>query len=484
MATSARTLVPLVAVAAVVGVAVWALLPSRPTPRADSPAYSGRDDPRAGGQAPQPAPSVPPVEPAMEPAVAPRAPVPVGRGGGVPPGLRKPSGEDLSDPARVKAALRAALGAEFVDWDRVTELLAVLDAPLDADVKTTLEDALVSRAGTPAGNQALLAFGRLRDASAAADLVARLDDASLSSAARANVLVALATMPGGDAGEIVRGISARMNGDADHDRPYARAIAKRGGPEAVRVVVERARAADAAGFVPEAWNDLDLARDPAAADALAEALKDASLSPASRAALVAVAGRPSSPALVAALVALDVEGADPALREQVRSSLARSGDEAAVGQLLADAKEPATAESAVRALSQVSAATTATRAKIVEAAREAREPAVRLAYAKSLGSLKEAAAVPVLTEWAGGADPEVARQSILALGRVGAKAVPALPTLASAFRAGDEATKINVAVALGEMGAPEAAEMLERLRAEEAPPSVKTTIERSLDRYK
>ena len=42
---------------------------------------------------------------------------------GVRPGLREPSGDDLTDPKQVKALLRAHLAEENVRWDYVAKLL-------------------------------------------------------------------------------------------------------------------------------------------------------------------------------------------------------------------------------------------------------------------------------------------------------------------------------------------------------------------------
>ena len=146
-------------------------------------------------------------------------------GGGIPPGLRPPSGEDLSDPARVKARLRENLAASNPRWDWIAQLLGVLDQPLDADIKAAIETQLVH--GNAAG--AIQAYERLRDGSVVPDLLKLLDDPTLEDHDRNNILVAVTSIPAGDSAQVVTGIEARLKNDFAHDLPYLKAIAHEGG---------------------------------------------------------------------------------------------------------------------------------------------------------------------------------------------------------------------------------------------------------------
>jgi hypothetical protein len=185
-----------------------------------------------------------------------------------------------------------------------------------------------------------------------------------------------------------------------HDLPYLEAIARRGGPEGARALVEAlSKAPDPARFPPETWRDLDLRRSPGASEVLASALADPKRSPGALRAVAELAGRPgASPALVDALAALDTDGQDRLVRTQVLLSLGATGDDRAIARLLDQAAKGGDYGSvAARAVAEVDAATPAARAKLLETARSTADENLRTHLATALGNLKRSA-VPMLVE--------------------------------------------------------------------------------------
>jgi HEAT repeat protein len=397
-------------------------------------------------------------------------------GGGLPTSLRKPEGIDLSDPKVVQARLREYLAVEDTRWDWIAQLLGVMTGPLDDDVKWALENALVR--GNAAG--ALQAYAQVRDGSVVPNLLRLLDDPETDAHDRANVLFALGAIPAGDEAVIVTGIESRLDGDPAHDRPYLEAIARRGGAEGARALVDAlSKSADPARYPAETWRDLDLKKSPGANEVLAAALADPRRSPAALRAIAEVAGRPGADAaLVDALARLDADGQDRLVRTQALLSLGATGDERAVARLLDQAARGADyASVAARALAEVGSASPAARERLLAAARETPDETLRTHLATALGNLKEKRAVPLLVEGLEKGSAPRRRESLLALGRMGADGTPAVEAIGAAFTTGNEGFRCEAAVALAGIGTPEAKRMLDQLALAEKDPRVKKAIQ-------
>jgi len=400
-----------------------------------------------------------------------------GRSGGITPGLRKPSGDDLSDPKRVKELLRAQLSTASPRWDWIAELLGVLEEPLEPDIKRALQNALVH--GNAAG--AIQAYQKVRDGTVVPDLLRLLDDPNLDAHDRGNLLVALSGIPGADVAQTVTGIESRLTGDYAHDVVYLAAISRVGGAEGARALVDAVtRSSDPSKFGPEVWRSLDLQRSAEASGILAGALRSASLSPAALRAVAELAGRPgASPALVDALLALEVPDQPEAVRRQVLASLAATGSDAAVERLITVASAGADyASVAASALGNTSSASNAARDRMIAAAKGTSDDFLRKNLVEGLGNVKAVVAVPYLAEvLAGSGNDLVRKEAAVALGRIGPGATAAVPALAVAFQSGDEAMRGHVAIALAEIGGDEARGLLEQLRVAEKSPAVKRILE-------
>lgn len=396
--------------------------------------------------------------------------------GGVRPGLRAPFGEDLSDPAKVMALVRDHLAQENPRWDWIAGLLAKVEGPLDADIKEALLNALV--VGNAAG--AIQALERVRDGSIVPDLLRRLDDPQLDDHDRANLLVAVAGIPGADLNDTVTGLESRLVGDVRRDGLVLVAIARLGGVEAARALAEAAStAADPSRFGPEIWRHFDLRRHPDAAEYLASVLRAAPRSEAGLVALLDLAGRPgATEALVGSILALDA----PEQREPVRRSalvaLAKTGDPAALERLIAVAEKQADyASVAARAVGQATSLSEPATARLLQVVESTSNEYLRQNAVEALGASKASAAVPTLTKLVADGTDLVQRESVRALGRIGAAAASSVQVLASKYGSGDEAMRQQVALALAQIATDEAMRVLEQARATEASPLVKRTLE-------
>jgi HEAT repeat protein len=401
----------------------------------------------------------------------------------IPRGLRAPSGEDLSDPARVKTLLRDYLVHADPDWIVITQLLRVLEPPYDDDLKQALLRHLVD------GNAAAVAvqaYPVVRDGTVVVDLLKLLDDPSLDAHEKANVLHALAHVPSADAKTVVTGIEARLRGDLAHDLPYLRAIAIEGGPEAARALVETlTRSPDPVAWTADVWRGLDLAKSKEASAVLAEALADPTKSVEVRKAIADMAGKPgASPELVKTLKTLDVEGTHDLVRRQAIQSLGRIGSDEAVTYLLEVAQKGGADYGSVAAAA-IAGATTASpeaRGRLVEAAATTGDEGLKVRLIEALGNLREAKAVPSLTQWAESGPDVVRKNAIVALGRIGSGAESAVPTLVKAFEDGDETTRSHVAISLGSIGGDAALAALRKLEGLKNPPRVQKAIANAVSR--
>ena len=401
----------------------------------------------------------------------------------IPRGLRAPSGEDLSDPERVKTLLRTYLAHADPDWTWIAQLLRVLDGPLDDDLKQALLQQLVHGNAAAA---AIQAYPAVRDGTVVVDLLKLLDDPSLDAHSKANVLYAISHVPGADAAQVVTGIEARLRGDFASDLPYLKAIATEGGPEAARALVEAlSRSKDPIAWSADVWRDLDLAKSKEAAAVVAEALADPTKSIEVRKSLADMAGKQgASPELVKALLDLDAEGTHEVVRRQVIESLGRVGSDAAIARLLELAQKGGAdyASVAAASLANATSASPEARARLLETAKTTPDEGLKVRVVEALGNLKEPKAVPSLTEWVETGSDLVKKSAVVALGRIGTGAESAVPALAKAFEAGDEATRSHVAIALGSIGGDDALAALRRLDALKSPPRVKSALANAVSR--
>ena len=396
-------------------------------------------------------------------------------GTGIPNGLREPSGEDLSDPKTVLRLLREHLAEANPRWDYVAKLLQVFRAPLDADIKATLVAALEH--GNAAGALQALAF--LNDGTIVPDLLRLLDGPAVDKHDLGTLLIALSTIPGANPAEVVTGIESRLTGDFAHDSVFLQAIARTGGAEAVRALLDAIiRAKDPSEIGADVWRELDLKKSPDAANRLASTLRSTTLTPAALGAIVAMAGQPgASREVIEALLALDADATPEPVRRRVLESLGATSDDAALDHILSVAVKGADyASVAAKAVSEIRSATPAMRAKLLESATQTNDENLRMQLVHALGSLRAAPAVPLLTGYLVSPQPMLRIEAAIALGRIGPESASALDALAKAYEAGDEAMRQHVAIAIGRVGNDRAASILKQFQVIEKSERVKTTL--------
>ena len=481
MTQTERTLLTATAIVLVAGGATWLAL-------------GGLSSLRGGSRSPVPRPPEPIAD--ANPGMGSPGEIPgLGRAPGEPdggdhrttgatvkPGLRAPFGPDDSDPVRVKAMLRDLLAAENPRWDLIAQWLGVLEVPLDLETRVAIQNQLVH--GNAAG--AIQAYERIRDGTVVPDLLKLLDDPTLDDHDRNNVLTALSSIPAGDVALVVTGIEARLKNDFAHDLPYLRAIAKEGGAEAARALVEAiTRSTETAKWSVEVWRELDLRKSKEASEVLATALADKTRGVSAQIALAALAGKPgASPALVEALAALDAPDQNDMVRRQALSSLAATGDDKAFAHLLDVASKPGGdyASVAAAAIGATTSASTESRARLVDVVKTTDDEHLREMAIEALGNVKEATAVPLLSEYLSKGGDLVRKQAAIALGHVGPAAAEAVPQLERAFQTGDDALKSHIAIALGSIGTKEALNILRQLLLLDLPPRVKATVANAVNR--
>lgn len=396
-------------------------------------------------------------------------------GSGLPNGLREPSGEDLSDPATVRRLLREHLAEANPRWDYIAKLLQVDREPLEPDVKATILAALEH--GNAAGALQALAF--LHDGSVVPDLLRFLDNPSVDPHDRGTILIALSTIPGANAAEVVTGIESRLTGDLAHDRVFLQAIARTGGIEAVRALIDAiSKSKNPADIGIDVWRELDLKKSPDAANRLSSTLRSTTLSPEALGVVVEMAGQPgASREVVEALLSLDADATPEPVRRRVLASLGATSDDAAIDRILAVAEKGSDyASVAARAVAEIRSASPESRAKLLDVAKKTSDENLRAQVFTALGTLRASAAVPMLTEHVASPSPLLARSAVMALGRIGPDAAPALEALAKAYDAGDEAMRQHIAIAIGRVGNDRAASILKQLQAVEKSEKVKTTL--------
>jgi HEAT repeat protein len=139
--------------------------------------------------------------------------------------------------------------------------------------------------------------------------------------------------------------------------------------------------------------------------------------------------------------------------------------------LLGKAEMPGSVgEQALAAVGSIRSANPAARKKLADAlarandSRHAEEAKANLLLA--LGALKDAGSVPAIASYVDDGDPKVRASAVRALGRVGAPAREHVARLVTLFEGGDEALRMNVAVALASIGGEAAIAAMERMLAE------------------
>jgi HEAT repeat protein len=395
------------------------------------------------------------------------------------PGIRAPEGLDLTDPAQRRKYLLQLLAKGPESWDDVAALVALTTEPLDPAVKEALLKALMSGDR----NGVSKALNVANDPSLVPDLLAVVDDPNAPAAARRVALLALGQMPGGNPDEVAKALEARLQGNANADFEVLDAIARRGGRESVRAVVEYVeRSKDAARLSQALVGRMDLKTDPELASIVADAL-GRQQSPGALETLVAIAGQPGVPALAAALVALDRDDVPEALRTKVLDALSQNGTVVAIDHLIAVSRQPGMwGEKAILALEHIpkEASREAKESLVRELERAALNPRPDLARSALLtaaGRLGVKEALPAMVESFRSSDDNVRNKAISAVGLLGHHARPHVAEVAKMFAAGTPATRTSVAVALGNIGGPEALAALEEFLKE---PSLDSSLRRTI----
>jgi hypothetical protein len=389
-------------------------------------------------------------------------------GGAIRPGMRpRPDGPDYSDPAQRLARLEELLTGQEIDWREVGKLLAIMTEPIPEELRHYLLDALRGGRRT----QVVAAFQSLRDASFVPDLFAVVDDPTAARGARAAALQALWGMPGGDDDAIALQFESRLSGDLGKDRDLLYSIARRGGIEATRAIVQYITASKQPAVIPDyILKQLDFDKSADARRILVDELR-ASHSDETLGTLVLLAGRQGGGDFAQSLMALDTDQHKPDLRAQVYRSLAHIGDEMSIDYLLGKAEETGTfGEHAISALKTMPGATLAARAKLTKALESgglnARPELFKESLLQTLGRLRHEPAVPAMVEHLDDASPRVQRAAIKGLGGVGRASRPHVQKIAGKWAGADLATRVDMAIALGNIGGDEALGVLNAWKQE------------------
>lgn len=402
-----------------------------------------------------------------------------GRTGGVglTPGMRVPKGMDLSDPEQRKRYLLELLAKGPESWDDVAALIALTTEPLDQAVK----DALLAALRTGDRNGVSKALNVAHDPTLVADLLAIVDDPATPPAARRVALLALAQMPGAPADETAKALESRLQGDMNKDVELLDAIARRGGKESVRALVEYLeRSSDAARLAQTLTGRVNLKDDPDSAAVVAEALGRRQ-SPGALDALIAIAGQ-SGAALAPALIRLDRDDMPEAQRTKVLDALGQTGSTVAIDHLIAVSRQPGLwGEKAILVLANIPDASPEARESLVhELERAAVNPRPELARSALLevaGRLQVKAALPTMVESLRDPSDQVRNSAVRAMGLLRSNARANVGDVARLFQGGSPATRTAVAVALGNIGGEDAAKALEELLKD---PTLDSSLKRTL----
>lgn len=399
---------------------------------------------------------------------------PLRPGGGSLVGARAPHGIDLSDPATRAAELARLLGAIEVDWAAVAEILALMPAGERLDAASA--DALLAGLRSERRNMALLAFARLADGALVPALFDLYGDPTAPPGARAAALRALWEMPGADGAAVVRGLESLLRGRPEEDRELLYAIARRGGAEGARALLEYlGRTPDLTRIPDHVLQQLDLGRSVEAREALKAALA-APQSPQMAEKLLAIVAYQQAQGLTEQVIAFDSDAHPAALRRQALDALRQIGDRAAVEHLLGLARQPGEyGEIALKAVADLRRADAAARQALVKALDEAglaaRPDALRAGLLLALGSVEHSPAVPVVAEYLKHPHPELRSAAVRSLGRMGNRARDKVGALVALWDGADETLRRDLAIAVSSIGGESAVGALTRWVAEEGLPA-------------
>ncbi len=401
---------------------------------------------------------------------------------GLPPGLREPSGIDLSKPDVRKSELERLLRAEEIDWRKVGKLLSIMTEPVSEDVRAIMLQELK----TGRRNMVMFAFAEVRDPNFVEDLLEVMDNEELARGARVAALQALWQMPGANNDTVALAFESRLAGDLGKDRELLFGLAKRGGVEAARALVEYVgRSSQPSAIPPYILQTLDLTKNPEAASVVVDAMKGAE-KPEVLSALVGMAGKPGNSAFTAALIDLDTDRQPPAVRARLLGSLAKIGDERATDYILERAAEPGEfGDKARDALGGMYAAQPGARSKLTKALETAglnpKPTDMKESLLHALGALRHKPAMPGIARYLDDPEERVRRASIRAMGGLGADARPHVNRMRGHFESGDHATKVRVAVAFGEIGGDAAIGAMESwLKGKGLTPTLERTLRTAL----
>ncbi len=398
-------------------------------------------------------------------------------GGGLQPGMRTPEGIDLSDPAVREAELTRLLSQSTVIWQDVAKIVGLMEEPIPA----ALRPKILNEIKFGKRNQVMFVFAVLRDESFVEDLFELLDDSTVIKGGRSAVLTALWQMPGGDRDAIARQLESRLAGDPVRDLPIIQAMAKRGGPEAGRALVEYLQGTANPRQIPQhILQSLDVT-DPQTAEVIAGAIRGEQ-SPKVLRALITTASKAGARAMVDPLISLDRDGIPVDVRQQVLTALARIGDTPSVDYLLRKSEEPGVfGERAIQSIGVLNTSARGVADVLTKALAGASNNPRPAAFKKSLliaiGRARAAGSLSVVAKTLDDPDEGVQQAAVQAMGSMGHRSRGYISKLSSIYSKGSELTKRRIAIALGSIGGDEAAKAMRGMLKEEGlSPSLKQTL--------
>lgn len=399
--------------------------------------------------------------------------------GRVRPGQRQPSGPDYTDPETAIKILRKSLLEGEPDWKLALQVFKVYEGALPEDIRAELLGSL----RTSDRIYAIKAFYVLHDGGMARDLFDILDDPEIDPGVYSAALSVLGGYGAADNDQVVRGFEARLRGEFAKDRSMLSHLARRGGPEATRAIIDyMGRMEHPTRLDYQLFGKLKAHESEEAARYVREAFESAS-DTATKLTLMRIAAQPGAETFAEQVIALDVDGEDDQVRDKALQTLAHMGGSRSIEYLLELGKQPGTQGARARtAIGWISAADPESRellTKAYERASTSPEPEkTRAQLLTAFGNLGHEGALPTLREALKDKSTRVRVAAVDALGSFGSKAQASSAEIIAFYgeNKSDETQAMRAVVALGNVGGAKALSALEQIAAD---PTAHKNVKRS-----
>ncbi|MGE0191895.1 MAG: hypothetical protein AB7T63_07600 [Planctomycetota bacterium] len=364
--------------------------------------------------------------------------------------------------ARVE--LRAALGRQPTDWNRIREVLAARPDALDDELVETLLERFEE---APLGRGLVEAFAEARHPKLFDELLAIAEEQLGRGTLGQMALEALGALPDVDPSRAVDAIAPHLGDDPREDAPWLTALARLGGEPGLATLVQYLARSDHPERIPQsAVQGLRVADRAAAGRVLAEAF-EAARSDDERAVLALVAGAVKAEGLEPRLVELLTSTEQAHVATNSARALAEQRTASAVDALVRVGRSDGPgAPQARSALNQMRGgeiepdALDRLRDLLREDAPSATTIMVQGIAMGVLGAQGDLSSLPLVGERVAADDEAVAAPAITALGAYGAHARGEVGRLVARFDRSSAPVQASIVQALGRIGGGDAVEAL------------------------